>query len=401
MAKIENARVIVTSPGRNFVTLKIETTDGVYGIGDGTLNGRELAVAAYLRDHVVPMLIGRDPADIEDTWQLLYKGAYWRRGPVTMASIAAVDMALWDIKGKVLGAPVWDLLGGRSRAATLVYTHASARTIEETVEQVAQLQGRGFKAVRAQCLVPGIDEMYGVPRQGGTEDSSLPFVETGWDTSRYMRFVPKLFEAVRTAVGEELHLLHDAHHRLSPIEAGRLGRDLEEFRLFWLEDAVPAELQAAFRVVRQHTTTPLAVGEVFNNIHDCEQLVREQLIDYLRMSAVHGGGITHLRKVAAFAEVYHVKLGCHGAADLSPVTMAAAAHLGLATNNVAIQEYAEHPEQSYEVFPHHWSVVDGYLHPGDAPGLGVDIDERAAERFGYVRSYLPVSRKTDGAISSW
>jgi mannonate dehydratase len=399
--KITRATVITTSPGRNFVTLKLETGDGLYGLGDATLNGRELAVAAYLEGHVVPLLIGRDPDDIEDTWQMLYKGSYWRRGPVTMAAIAAVDMALWDLKGKSLATPVWNLLGGRSRDGVLVYTHASGRTLEETVEKVARLQGEGYKAVRAQCLVPGIGEMYGVPRSGGQQEQSLPFVESGWDTGRYLRFVPELFEAVRGAAGEDLELLHDAHHRLSPIEAAALAKSLEEFRLFWLEDAVPAELQAGFRIVRQHSTTPLAVGEVFNNVHDCEQLVREQLIDYLRMSVVHGGGISHLRKVAAFAEIYHVRLASHGAADLSPVTMAAAAHFGLATHNVAIQEYAEHPPETAEVFSTSWAVREGYLYPGDAPGLGVDIDERAAGRFPYTRSYLPLSRKTDGTISSW
>jgi mannonate dehydratase len=400
--KIADGRVIVTSPGRNYVTVKIETSDGVYGIGDGTLNGRELAVASYLEDHLLPVIRGRDPGDIEDIWQMLYKGAYWRRGPVTMAAIAAIDVALWDIKGKVLGTPLWNLLGGRSRKGVLVYSHASGRQAQDVVEKVEELKAQGFKAIRVQCLVPGIDEMYGTPRAGGeVEDATLPFVESGWDTARYLRFVPQLFESVREATGPDLQLLHDAHHRLSPIEAAGLGRSLEDIRLFWLEDAVPAELQAGYRIIRQHTTTPLAVGEVFNSIYDCEQLIREQLIDFLRMSVVHGGGITHMRKVAAFAEIYQVRLGSHGAADLSPVTMAAAAHFDIATHNVAIQEYAAHPPQANEVFPHTWSVKDGYLSPGDAPGLGVDIDERAAQRFPYVRSYLPITRSTDGTIGSW
>jgi mannonate dehydratase len=400
--KITDGRVIVSSPGRNYVTVKIETSDGVYGIGDGTLNGRELAVASYLEDHLLPVIRGRDPADIEDIWQMLYKGAYWRRGPVTMAAIAAIDVALWDIKGKVLGTPLWNLLGGRSRQGVLVYSHASGRRAQEVVEKVEELKAQGFKAIRVQCLVPGIEEMYGTPRAGGeVEDATLPFVESGWDTARYLRFVPQLFESVREATGPDLQLLHDAHHRLTPIEAAGLGRSLEEFRLFWLEDAVPAELQAGYRIIRQHTTTPLAVGEVFNSLYDCEQLIREQLIDFLRMSVVHGGGITHMRKVAAFAEIYQVRLGSHGAADLSPVTTAAAAHFDIATHNVAIQEFAAHPAPANEVFPHSWSVKDGYLSPGEAPGLGVDIDEQAAQRFPYARAYLPISRSTDGTIGSW
>ena len=399
--RISNARVIVTSPGRNYVTLKLETSDGVYGLGDGTLNGRELAVASYLEDHVVPVIVGRDSEDIEDMWQMLYKGGYWRRGPVTMAAIAAVDVALWDIKGKALGTPLWNLLGGHCRSGALVYSHASGRRVEEVIERVMELAAQGYKAIRVQCLVPGVEEMYGVPRAGVVEDASLPYVEKGWDPRRYVRFVPELFEAVRAATGPDIELLHDAHHRLTPIEAAALGRRLEDFRLFWLEDPVPAELQAGYRLVRQHTTTPLAIGEVFNSVYDCEQLVREQLVDFLRMSIVHGGGISHLRKVASFAEIYHVRLGCHGAADLSPVTMAAAAHFGVATHNVAIQEYAPHPSESDEVFSHSWTVENGYLSPGNAPGLGVDLDERAAARFPYVRAYLPLSRRTDGTIGSW
>jgi mannonate dehydratase len=400
--KISRASVIVTSPGRNFVTLKIETDEGIHGIGDATLNGRELAVAAYLAEHIVPMLEGRDPADIEDTWQLLYKGAYWRRGPVTMAAIAAVDMALWDIKGKALDTPVYNLLGGRSRTGVLCYGHASGRTIPDAIEKVQSLQEKGYRAIRVQCVVPGIDNMYGTPRGETTgQRPDLPFVEDGWATEKYLRFAPQLFAEVRDAIGYDVHLLHDAHHRLTPVEAGWLGKRLEDFQLFWLEDAVPAELQESFRLIRQHTTTPLAVGEVFNSLFDCHQLIREQLVDYVRATVVHAGGITHLRKLANFAEPYHVRTGCHGAGDLSPVSMAAALHFGISTHNAAIQEYGHHSEETHAVFPHAWSFSDGYLHPGEAPGLGVDIDEDLASRYEYSRSYLPVSRRVDGTVGSW
>jgi mannonate dehydratase len=402
VVKIGSIKVIVTSPGRNYVTVKIEAEDGIYGIGDATLNGRELAVAAYLSEHVVPLLIGRETGDIEAIWQYLYRGAYWRRGPVTMAAIAGVDMALWDIKGKRLGTPVWDLLGGRCRQAIRVYTHASSRTLDGAVDEVRRALAEGYEAVRVQCLVPGIDEMYGVPRAAGTtEPEGLPFVEQGWSSDAYLRFTPTLFAAVREAVGPEPLLLHDAHHRLTPAEAGWLGRRLEEFRLFWLEDAVLEELQDGYRLVRQHTTTPLAVGEVFNSIYDCERLIRKGWIDYLRASALHAGGISHLRKLAAFAEPYHVRMGCHGAADLSPVTMAAAAHFGIAVHNVAIQEYAAHLDDTNRVFPHEWSVRRGYLSPGDKPGLGVDIDEQLAASFPYKRNYLPVSQLADGTAWNW
>ena len=401
--KVTGAKVIVCSPGRNFVTLKVHTDEGIYGLGDATLNGRELAVASYLDDHVVPLLAGRDPFDIEDCWQYLYKGAYWRRGPVTMTAIAAVDVALWDIKGKALGTPVYNLLGGRSRTGVLCYGHASGATLEQTVEAVARYRDQGYRAIRAQCAVPGVPGGYGVGRgELGYEPAArgLPS-EDAWSTEQYLRFVPQLFERLRDEFGFELALLHDAHHRLTPIEAGWLGRRLEDHRLFWLEDPVPAELQDSFRVIRHHTTTPLAVGEVFNSLYDCQQLVTEQLIDYLRATVVHAGGITHLRKIAALAEPYHVRTGCHGATDLSPVSMAAALHFDLSVHNFGIQEYMRHSSDTDAVFPHAYRFADGYLHPGDDPGLGVDIDEQLAGRHPYVPAYLPVARRLDGTVHSW
>ena len=401
--KIVDGQVIVCSPGRNFVTLKLSTEDGLYGLGDATLNGRELAAASYLKEHVVPLLIGRDARRIEDTWQYLYKGAYWRRGPVTMAAIAAVDTALWDIQGKALDAPVYQLLGGASRESVMVYGHANGQTIDETVKAAARFLAQGYQAVRAQCAVPGLDATYGVGHQGAhydPTDKGRP-TETRWSTERYLAFVPGLFAKLRAELGPEPHLLHDVHHRLTPIEAARLGQSLEPHHLFWMEDAVRAELQEGFRIIRQHTTTPLAVGEVFNTIWDCHLLIEEQLIDYIRCSVVHAGGISHLRKIASLGELHHVRTGCHGATDLSPVCLAAALHFDLAVHNFGIQEYIPHTDETDLVFPHRYRFEAGALHPGDAPGLGVDIDEARAARHPYERAYLPVSRKLDGTVHDW
>ncbi|HVS30053.1 MAG TPA: D-mannonate dehydratase ManD [Thermoanaerobaculia bacterium] len=401
--KIVDARVIVCSPGRNFVTLKIITEDGVHGVGDATLNGRELAVASYLTDHVIPLLIGRDARRIEDTWQVLYKGAYWRRGPVTMAAISAVDTALWDIRGKALNTPVYQLLGGASRDAVMVYGHANGETIDDSVTAVGNYLSLGYKAVRAQCGIPGIPNAYGVGRGAmyyEPAEKGLP-LETRWDSSRYLEIVPRLFERLRAEFGPEPHLLHDAHHRLTPIEAARLGKSLEPFHLFWLEDPTPAENQESFRLIRQHTTTPLAVGEVFNTIFDCHQLIQEQLIDFIRTTVVHAGGISHLRKIAALAELYQVRTGSHGATDLSPVCMAAALHFDLSVHNFGIQEAMRHTEETDRVFPHGYTFDAGLMHPGDGPGLGVDIDEELAAKYPYERAYLPVNRLTDGTVHSW
>ena len=400
---ITEARVIVCSPGRNFVTLKLVTEDGVHGLGDATLNGRELAVASYLTDHVIPLLIGRDVRRIEDTWHYLYKGAYWRRGPVTMAAIAAVDTALWDIKGKTLDVPVYELLGGASREGVMVYGHANGESIDSTLEAVGRYVGAGYRAIRAQCGVPGMVHVYGVGRGElyyEPAEKGCP-LETAWDTASYLRVVPELFAAVRREFGPEVHLLHDAHHRLTPIEAARLGKSLEPFHLFWLEDPTPAEAQEAFRLIRQHTTTPLAVGEVFNTVFDCHQLIQEQLIDYIRTTVVHAGGISHLRKIASLAEIYQVKTGSHGATDLSPVCMAAALHFDLSVHNFGVQEYMRHTDDTDAVFPHAYTFADGMMHPGNAPGLGVDIDEAHAARYPYERAYLPVSRLADGTVHSW
>ncbi|MDF6045067.1 D-galactonate dehydratase family protein [Streptomyces sp. JH14] len=402
MPTITEAKVIVTSPGRNFVTLKITTSDGVTGLGDATLNGRELAVASYLQDHLVPLLIGRDPARIEDMWQYLYKGAYWRRGPVTMTAIAAVDIALWDIKGKVAGMPVYDLLGGRAREGAMVYGHASGGSVAELLDDVARFRDLGYRAIRAQAAVPGSPGSYGV-RHGAIYEpaaASLP-EEQVWSTEAYLDFAPGCLAAVREKFGFDFHLLHDVHHRLTPTEAGRLGRSLEDVRLFWMEDPTPAELQESFRQIRRATTTPIAVGEVFNSIWDCQQLITERLIDYIRASVVHAGGITHLRRIFNLAELYQVRTGSHGATDLSPVSLSAAVHLDVTVPNFGVQEYMEHSPLTHEVFHTSYELRAGALHPSSAPGLGVELDEEAAARFPYDPKYLPVARRADGSVHDW
>jgi len=401
--KIISAKIILCSPDRNFVTLKIMTDEGIYGVGDATLNGRELAVASYLTEHVLPCLIGRDPSQIEDIWQYLYRGAYWRRGPVTMSAIAAVDIALWDIKGKALNTPVYNLLGGKSREGVLVYSHANGGDIAEAIDSVQKHVDMGYLAVRAQSGVPGVASSYGVPKGGKPYEPAergLPS-ESLWSTERYLNFAPRLFKAVRDACGEDLHLLHDVHHRLTPIEAARLGKELEPYHLFWMEDPTPAENQEAFRLIREHTVTPIATGEVFNSFWDAHDLIRNQWIDYLRMTIVHGGGITALKKAADFAALYQVRTGFHGATDLSPITMAAALHFDLAIHNFGIQEHMPHTSLTDDVFPHHYSFNAGYMYPGDAPGLGVDIDESLAAKYPYQRAYLPVARKLDGTLTDW
>ncbi|WP_343529869.1 D-mannonate dehydratase ManD [Yokenella regensburgei] len=403
--KITGAEVFVTCPGRNFVTLKITTEDGLTGLGDATLNGRELSVASYLQDHLCPQLIGRDARRIEDIWQCFYKGAYWRRGPVTMSAISAVDMALWDIKAKAAGMPLYQLLGGASREGVMVYCHTTGHSIDEVLDDYARHKEMGFKAIRVQCGIPGMKTTYGMAKGKGLAyepaTKGLWPEEQLWSSEKYLDFTPSLLARVREKFGFNEHLLHDMHHRLTPIEAARFGKSVEDYRLFWMEDPTPAENQACFRLIRQHTVTPIAVGEVFNSIWDCKQLIEEQLIDYIRTTLTHAGGITGMRRIADFAALYQVRTGAHGPSDLSPVCMAAALHFDLWVPNFGVQEYMGYSEQMLEVFPHSWRFDNGYMHPGEKPGIGIEFDEKLAAKYPYDPACLPIARLEDGTLWNW
>jgi mannonate dehydratase len=414
--KITEVRVIVTCPTRNYVCVKVLTDEpGLYGVGDATLNGRELAVAAALTEHIAPLLVGRDPDRIEDIWQYLYRGTYWRGGPVLMTALAGVDLALWDIKGKRAGLPLYSLLGGRTRQGALAYSHASGRDASEVHESICRLRELGFKAVRVQCAVPGATSTYGVggareaasatwsgmAEEGVGDGGPMPAQELNWEPSSYLRVVPALFEDLRSRLGDEIHLLHDVHERLSPIQAAALAKDLEPYRLFFLEDPLRPEHKESFRLVRHASTTPIAMGELFHSRYDCLPLITEQLIDYIRCDLGHIGGITEARKIAAIAEPYQVLTAWHGPGDIGPPTHAANVHLDCAIPNFGIQEMVHFPEAVHEVMPGAPVYRDGYLLPSELPGLGVDLNEAAAARFPYKRAYLPTVRRADGSVHDW
>jgi len=404
--KITDVLVFINCPSRNFVTVKIETDKGIYGLGDATLNGREMAVVAYLEEHIKPCLIGKDARQIEDIWQYLYKGCYWRRGPITMTAIAAIDMALWDLKGKEANMPVYQLLGGKSRNKIKVYAHANGETIDHTLSELEKKIEEGYHAVRLQCAIPGLKGTYGT--LGDKKDyyemqssRSLP-PEQLWDTNKYLNFVPELFKKAREKYGYEIQLLHDVHSRLSPMEAGRLAKELEPYKLMFLEDMTPSENQSNYQLLRQQTTTPLAVGEIFNTIYDAKTLIETQSIDYLRMAVTHAGGITAMKRIADFASLYMVRMAPHGPPDISPIGHAANAHLNIWAPNFGIQEFVGFGgEEMASVFKHPLSLENGHLLLNDAPGLGVEFDEKEASKYAYKRSYLPVSRLEDGTLWDW
>ena len=406
MIKITDIQVFVTNPGRNYVTVKISTNSEHIGLGDATLNGREMAVAAYLSEHVGPCLIGRNVHDIEDIWNYLYKGAYWRKGPVTMAAIAAIDIALWDIKGKICNQPVYNLLGGKSRSKILTYGHANGNTKEETKANVERLISQGYKVIRVQCAIPSHNSSYGA--LGDKKDyfelqSSRPLPpEQIWDTNSYFNFIIPLFEEIRKNVGYEIELTHDVHNRLTPIEGARLAKELEPFKLFFLEDPVIIENQESYKIIKQHSTTPIAAAEAPHSIWEVKSLIENNWVDYLRMAVTHCGGITALKKIAYIAELNEVKLAPHGPPDISPIGHAAQAHLNLWCPNFGIQEFVGLDGAALgEVFSHPMKLEGGYLTINDDIGLGVSFNEEAAAKFEYKRSYLPVARLTDGTIWNW
>lgn len=397
--RITDVQVIVTCPARtNYVIVKILTDEpGLFGLGNGTLMGGELALAAMIEQHLAPRLIGSDPDRIEDTWQLLQRATYWRNGRALAAALAAIDVALWDIKGKRLGAPLYSLLGGKCREGVLCYGHASGRDIEETLDNVRRYRERGFRAIRAQVGTPGYEEgSYGVRSSQPAEQPAR--ATRRWEPGPYLRIVPKLFERLRAEVGDEVELLHDVHDRLTPIQAAQLARELELYHLFFLEDPIPVENKDGLRLLRAHTTTPIAIGERFNSKWDCLPLITSQSIDYVRNAMSKSGGITELRKIAAIAEPFQVKTAFQGPADISPLAFAASVHLDLAVPNFGIQEFPEFPPRIAELFHGMPTFRDGYLAASDAPGLGIELDEQALRRSPYQPFYFPVIRRADGAL---
>lgn len=407
--KITEVRVIVTCPNRNYVLVKVLTSEpGLYGVGDATLNGRELAVAALLEKHIAPMLIGRDPEQVEDIWQTLYRAPYWRSGPVQMTALAGIDLALWDIKGKLAGRPVYQLLGGRTRRGVLAYTHATGNNFDEAEDAVRRALERGFKAVRAQVAIPGLEGTYGTTLTKSSEETAgrvdqqadLPATEV-FEPGPYLRTIPKLFERLRMKLGDQVELLHDVHQKLAPIEAARLAWELEPYRLFFLEDPVPPEARDGLRLVRQRSATPIAIGEIIHSPLDFVPLITERLIDYLRCAVTHIGGLTAARKLASLAEFFQVKTAWHGPADVGPPAHAASVHLDLALQNFGIQEMVFFPDVAREVMPGGPAFQAGYMNVKDDPGLGVDVNEELAKRYPYQRSYLPLARRKDGSVHDW
>jgi len=406
--KITDVRTIMTAPDRTrLVVVKVMTTEpGLYGLGCATFTQRALAVQVAVDKYLKPFLIGRNVDEIEDIWQSSYVSSYWRNGPVLFNAMSGVDMALWDIKGKRAGMPVYQLLGGKCRFGAALYVHINGRDSREVEERARAAMAKGYRHIRVQMAIPGMATYVGAVEHeepGGPGSAGPTSPRAIWEPGRYVREVPRLFEHLRAKLGDDVELLHDVHERVSPSQAIKLCKDLEPYRPFFVEDPLPPEENDHFRLLRQQCATPIAMGELFNTQHEYVPLIANRLIDYIRIHISQIGGLSMARKVAALAEFFGVKTAWHGPGDVSPVGHAAGLALELATYNFGIHEGGVFPERTREVFPGCPETRDGYLYATEAPGFGIDIDEQLAARFPYPDSptfdhHWGTTRRRDGTV---
>ena len=393
--EITDVKTILTAPnGTRLVVVKIETSEpGLYGIGCATFTQRPLAVATAVDEYLKPFLIGKDPTNIEDIFQTSFVSSYWRNGPVLNNALSGVDIALWDIMGKRANMPVYQLLGGKCREAVPLYAHAGGGTFEEVEESIRRYMEQGYRYVRAQVAIPG----YSTYGAGGGRRGSPAFEPTP-----YVNTVIKLFDHLRAHLGDEVELLHDVHERIPPIQAINLAKGLEPYNLFFLEDPFAPEDVDYFQLMRQQTSIPIAMGELFNNPNEYVHLIKDRLIDFIRVHISQIGGISPARKLAAFCEFFGIRTAWHGPGDVSPVGHAANVALDLACYNFGIQEQHVFGDNTKEVFPGCPEIRDGCFWVNEAPGLGIDLDEELAARFPFPEdplngSWAPV-RRMDGTV---
>lgn len=373
---IQDVQVITTQPtSQRLVIVKVITSEpGLYGLGCATFTQRFHAVVTALEKHLKPFAIGRDVARIEEFYRMAAVHSYWRNGPVLNNAISGIDQALWDIKGKLANMPVYELLGGKCREAAACYAHADGREPKAIEESVRKYMEQGYHYIRVQAGGYG-----GRGAQDRRPEGSPPGAY--YDPKHYMRAALQALDHVRSTVGEEVELLHDIHERLAPIDAVQFAKDVECYKLFFLEDALAPEDNVWFERIRQQCATPLAMGELYNNPGEWQYPVENRLIDFIRMHVSQMGGITPARAVALFANLYGVRTAWHGPGDTSPVGHAANLHLDLWAPNFGVQEWCRFDPIFYDIFPGLPEVRKGYMYPNDKPGLGIDINEELAAKY--------------------
>lgn len=362
---------------RNFFFVKVETDTGHYGIGEGGLTWRELACAEAV-NHLKPLLVGQEASRIEHLWQVMFRGGFFPADRVVASAIAAIDIALWDLRGKQLGVPVYELLGGRVRDRVVCYPHAVGATPEAIAEHSRSLVEAGFRFIR-----------FGVPCEGDV-----------LEPSRAARAAVRQFAAIREAVGDEIEICIDVHTRLDPPETIRLCRELEPYRPYFVEDPLRSEHVHGFHQLARHVAVPLAAGEQFATKWEFRELIEQELIQYCRVDLCICGGITESRKLAGWCETHYIQLAPHN--PLGPVSTAACLHLDLATSNFGVQELPRVPGSVLpEVFPVQAPFERGCLLPPTRPGLGVEFDEEAARAHPYRPAQGPQLHRDDGSFTNW
>ena len=411
--KISDLKVICTAPeGINLVVVKVLTDQpGLYGLGCATFAYRHLAVKLLVEEYLKPLLVGRDVDRIEDLWQLMHQNAYWRNGPIENNAISGVDMALWDIKGKMAGMPLYQLFGGKCREGVPVYRHADGRDVDEVCDNILKFKEMGITNIRCQCGGYGGDSYGTAPKTAPSGALDGIYL----DSKEYIRSTTELFEGIRGKIGYDINLVHDVHERIAPPEVIKLAKALEPFDLFFLEDPVQIEQLSWLRNLRQQTSIPIAQGELFNNPMEWKQIIAERLIDFIRVHLSQIGGITPGRKLQIFAEQFGVRTAWHGPGDMSPVAHAANIHIDLAAPNFGVQEWSGIEPPNYiiqdlkgphgallEVFPGLPEFKDGYVYASEQPGLGVDIDEKEATKYPCENTVTTwtQTRRRDGALQT-
>jgi len=387
--KIRDIKTILTAPNRiRLVVVKVETSEpGLVGWGCATFTQRALVVETAIEKYLKPFLIGRNVDEIEDIWQSSYMSSYWRNGPTLFNAMSGVDIALWDIKGKRAGMPLYQLLGGKVRKGADCYYHASGSSFQEVEDNARKGMEAGFRHVRVQVATPGYAS-YGArstvapsPTTPADEAVGPTNPRAIWESAPYVRMLPKFFEQMRSKLGDEVELLHDVHERVTLNQAINLCKALEPYRLFFLEDPFPPEDNDHFRLLRQQTSIPIAMGELFNTQHEYVPLIKDRLIDFIRIHISQIGGLSPARKVQAMCEYFGVRTAWHGPGDASPLAHAAQLALELASYNFGVHEGSGFPKETAEVFAGCPKVEDGYMLATEKPGLGIDFDEKLAAKF--------------------
>ncbi len=394
-AKIKDVTVIATQPaGARLSVVKVVTDqDGLFGYGCATFTQRAELVNLAVEKYLKPLLVGRPVDRIEDTWQMCYDSSYWRNGPVLNNAISGVDEALWDIKGRQAGMPVYDLWGGKCREAAQMFANAGGAEPKDVVEGVRQAMARGYKHVRVSAGARGGGGRGGgeaeAPAAAGAGAAGRAGAARGlhegavFDRAPALRRMLDVFAACRKELGFEVELMHDMHERYDPRQAIQFVKDCEQFKLYFLEDPLSPEDNDWFRQLRAQCSTPIAMGELFNSPHEWTPLITGRLIDFIRCHLSQVGGATPARKIALLAEPYGVKTAWHGPGDVSPIGHTAQLHLDLASYNFGIQEGGLISGTSAEIFKGCATFKDGYLWAGDGPGWGIQVDEKLAAKYPY------------------